>query len=325
MDDLRLTTCAWRGLPAWTVNGDVLNVVVTAQGGHIAALRRNGEELNPLWQPQWSAVDPAARSGMNFPGDEGIQLAATVGHQLCLDRFGPSWSGDGRPTHGEAGLVRWTCAQAESTLVEWAAELPVAGLRVRKRLQLVGDECQLTHGVWHAGPAVRDLEWAERIALGGDFLDGARFTAGIDRVTTWPATAEAGSRFSHVPPDAGVSMEHALAMPVSNAPPCGDVLAGRVSAGWWSGDNAALRRRLSCRWDPADFPWLSLWTQHRSRTASPWQGRERVRALSPSTKPFPEGASPASRSPMYQDRPTVCRIPPGTWTEHPLRLRWEVT
>jgi hypothetical protein len=112
-------------------------------------------------------------------------------------------------------------------------------------------------------------------------------------------------------------------MPAANDPPCGDIMTGRVTDGWWTAENPALKRRLTYRWNKDHFPWVAIWTQHLSRTGKPWCGKVRTRGLEISTKAFPEGKPPPSRQATYQGRPSVCKVPPGKWLQQPLRITWE--
>ncbi len=325
MDVLSVRPITWRAMPAWLVSAAHLELVVTATGGHLAALRARGDDLNPLWQPPWPAADPAHVDGGGAYGPEPAAklLAAIVGHNSCLDRFGAPWPGEGRPLHGESGVVTWSHYQPSAYRVEWTAWLPETRLRLRKTIEIDGDAVSLTHGVAHDDPAARAVEWCEHVNVGGALLDGVRFAAGIDRVVNWPHLAEPDSRFADVAPEGELDPERALAFPANDARPCGDVLCARVVSGWWAASNERLRRRLAYRWDQRDYPWLALWTQHRSRTVAPWNGQGRVRGMEFSTKPWPEGKPPASRAEIYQGRPTTCLVPPGSWREHAMEIVWE--
>jgi len=326
MDALTVTATTHRGMPAWSISGSALEVVVTVTGAHLAVLRSRGDQLNPLWQPQWPAVDPSGVApGGPYGGSESSLLATIVGHNLCLDRFGPPWPGENRPVHGEAPCVAWSLAQPAPDLVELSATLPLAKLRVRRRIRMQGTTAQYSAGVAHDGALPRAVEWCEHATVGDPFLDGAVFTAGIDGVWNWPHAAEPGSRFAGIPPEGAIAVDEALAMPAPGAAPCGDVLCAGVASGWWTATNVRLKRRLTYRWEARQFPWLALWTQHRSRTGGPWNGRERTRGMELSTKPFPEGKPPASREQEYRGRSAQCLVPPGAWLDHPVSIAWEAT
>ncbi len=323
MDEVEVQSTSWRGVAAWLVSSARLEVVITRVGGHLAALRHPGSSLNPLWQPPWPAADPrSVRSGGSHGGIEASLLATIVGHNLSLDRFGPPRRGERRPVHGEVNTLAWQLSAAEHGLCEFTVRLPEARLHVRKRLRFEGEALLLSHGVYHHGPGEREIEWCEHVSLGDPFLDGAAFSAGISTAYCWPGAGEPGSRWPGAAPGAALDALGALAMPAAGSPPCGDVVAAPADAGWWRADNAGLGYRLGYQWDPADFPWLTIWTQHRSRANPPWLGITRARGMEITTKPWPDGLIPADRHPRWHGRPTVCRVPAGRWREHPLRIEW---
>ncbi|MBA2480273.1 MAG: hypothetical protein H0V44_06400 [Planctomycetes bacterium] len=330
MDALTAVPTAWRGVPAWLVLGDRLQIVLTVTGCHLASLRLRGEDLDPLWQPQWPAADPrtvtGSPTGAYGDGPEAALLAGIVGSNLCLDRFGAPWPGEERPLHGEAGLARYERTQPARERVDFTAWLPEARLQVERHVHLDGTTLHLATTVRHLGGCARAVEWCEHTSLGGSFLDGLRIRADIDRVANWPGPRAADSRFPMAAPEARIATDRALAVPAADDPPCGDVLAARVLVrddATWTAENPRWRRRLSARWRASDFPWLALWTQHRSRTGPPWSGRERVRGMELSTKPFPEGKPPAVRARSYLGRSTLCEVPPGAGRKHAIQLRWE--
>jgi hypothetical protein len=326
MDPLRIAGIEWRNMAAWSIQGPALEAVLTEIGCHLAAIRAS-DGTNPLWQPHWKTANPRTIDP-NTHGDYGIGceaplLGCIVGHNLCIDRFGEPWPGEGRPMHGEAGVMTWQLAHPSADAVVLEATLPEARLKVRRRLQMEGETIHLTTGVYHAGATDREIEWCEHVTLGDPFLDGALMRAGIDKVFNWPSEAEPGSRFPDASFEAELPVDAALAFPAIDAPPCGDCLTGRVVEGWFSAENPKLKRRLVYRWKPEQFPWLAIWTEHKNRADNPWAGRNRSRGLEISTKPFPEPAPPAARRSSYQGRPSVCRIPANAWYEHELRITWE--
>jgi hypothetical protein len=321
--------CTWRNLPAVRLDGDGFSAVITLIGGHLASLRRPDEELNPFWQPQWEGRDPGqleAGDMAELGGPAAAPLLATiVGSNLCCDRFGPPRPGEQRPVHGE------TCRTMFAVLTEadWdlvlVGRLPQAGLEVHRRLRFAGDAITLATSVRPLDGRERAIEWCEHSNVGGDFLDGVAFTAPLDRVVV-SSHRDVGERFATGPIGADVPIAAALAFPAKDDPACGDVLCGRLAdaaTDWcWSATNARLGRRLSCHFAHADWPWLALWTQHRSRQASPWLGRERVRGMELSTKPIPEAEVPPERRERWLDRPTTCLLPPEGLTKT-LVFRWQ--
>jgi hypothetical protein len=313
-------------VPAWIVSSDRLEVIVTQTGAHIAALRSPGEDLNPLWQPHWPASDSQeAATGTDLYGEppESRLLATICGHNLCLDRFGAPWPGENKPVHGEAGVVLWSQTQPDPGQVSFAAEFPEAGLSVTRRIRMAGEE--LTVGTDVSRFRVSDgvIEWAEHVTVGDPFLEDSDISAGVD--AAWISSVEPAEtwRFSGIRAEDEVNPEAALEMPGPDSERAvGDVITARVTSGWFRVDNARLGRRLEYRWDESEFPWLCIWTQHRSRTTPPWNGITRAKGLEFSTKPFPEGRPPESRSSEYQGRPTTCALNPGETLSRTFTARW---
>ena len=326
---VEVVPCTWRALPAWRVVGEHLEVVITQIGGHLASLRRRGEDLDPLWQPPWPGADPASldAAGLEAYGGPvaGPLLATIVGSNLCCDRFGGPHPGEDKPAHGET--CRTTFERVADSTVDIAVLgwLPTAALAVRRSVTLEGETCRLSTTVSHHGGAARAIEWCEHTNVGGGFLEGVTFTAPVDLVMA-SSVRDDGERFAPGPAGLPLSMSAALAYPAPDAAPCGDVLGARLAqttgSGQWVAENRRLGRRLSCTFMHADWPWLALWTQHHSRTAAPWAGVTRVRGMELSTKPFPESDVPPERSATYCGRTTTCLIPPGAGMTKTLAFTW---
>ena len=311
----RSEPCTWRGFPATRIIGDALEAVICHVGASLVCLRHPGSPLNPLWQPGWTACEPDRAGPEHGEPAERALLAVIAGSNLCLDRFGAAWPGEAKPLHGEAGVSRWTPIAGKA---RWTCTLPLARLHVERRLALDGTTAVLSTTVRHDDAAPRAVEWCEHITLGDPFLDGAELSAGIDGAwnAPWPGSYRSGAQ-----PLAAIDPATALRMPRTDAAACGDVVAARVAAGWWQA--VAHAHRLRVTWRREDFPWLAIWTEHRSRGAAPWRGRERARGMELSTKPFPEGAPPPSRMDAFEGAPTTCRVPPGpAGRTHEVRLEW---
>eukprot|EP00048_Salpingoeca_helianthica_P014844 m.223834 g.223834 ORF g.223834 m.223834 type:complete len:329 (-) comp16337_c0_seq1:122-1108(-) len=302
-----------RGMPAWELVGNALRVKVMEIGGHIASITHTTDEINPLWQPPWPSMDFEATSKETIAsvyGDvkEGQLLSSICGHNVCLDRFGAPWPGEDRPFHGEAGVSRWTLAPSTEGTAAFSVTLPLAGLAMTRSLTLRDTKIELrTHVKPLAGP--RTIEWCEHVTIGDPFLDGATISAAIDGAWNWPEHDPA-SRFAHLPPLATLPLDDALAMPPASDPRAvGDVVTSRLLAPSFKVHNAALRKTLVYTWNLSSFPFLCLWTQHRSRTGAPWHGNTRSRGLEFSSKPFPEGKPPAERAETFMGRPTQYLVP----------------
>ena len=261
--DPSITPTSWRSRPAWRIQGDTLTAVLTATGGHLAAVYQTDDPtaLNPLWQPHWQTGDPlnAAVAGTWGDGPEAALLTNIVGSNLCCDRFGAPHPGEDRPLHGEGGVTVWELSASGRGTATLSAVLPLAGLRVTRTVSLAGSQLTLTTTV-HSDPAagaVRPIEWCEHTTLGGDFLNGVLISAGMDACRDMEA------------PDVPVDVSAALSMPAVGDPPAGSVRTCRVADGAWSSVNARLGWRFSAAFHRDEFPWLCLWTEHRWVHACP--------------------------------------------------------
>jgi len=235
-------------------------------------------------------------------------LNVIVGSNPCIDRFGPPWPGEHKPLHGEAGIRIWNSRQ-DGDVAVFATELPLARLAVERAFSLHGDTLALTTSVRSLDSVERSIEWCEHTTLGDPFLAHAEITAGIG--TPQPMPGEAPGP---------MSVADALAMPTPTAAPRGDIYSAPVLDGWYR--VRAPGHELVVTWDPADFPWLCLWTQHHTRSEAPWLGRTRARGMELSTKPFPEGRPPRERAHTWLGRPTTCVVPAHGWLRKTIRLRW---
>lgn len=318
----------FRERPAYFIRTPSLTLVVMETGAHLASLTLPGEgaESNPLWCPQWPAGDPttAAALGTWGAGEHAMEaplLASICGSNLCCDRFGPSYPGEEqRPLHGEAGVMAWTWVQSTPTTCAFEACLPISRLTVRRsftvdpaapsrlrvesRLRLDG-----------AATAPQRLEVCEHTTLGNAFLDSCTITATV------------GGQAYEMPPSGSTSeptplpSAAALAVPGVGDAPCGSVRCVPVTPGQASWSAEGSGRRLTVQWASTDFPWLCLWTEHKSRGHPPWAFQERTRGMEISTKPFPQ-IPPASRESAFLGIPAVEMIAPGQEVTKTVEFDW---
>ena len=109
------------------LENDQIRVSVTVEGGHIAEILDKATGVNPMWLPPWPTIEISQWSPETHPeygnDSESKLLAGIMGHNLCLDMFGPPSEEEARAgmvAHAEAGIVRW----------EFTADGSVRDLRV---------------------------------------------------------------------------------------------------------------------------------------------------------------------------------------------------
>eukprot|EP00039_Didymoeca_costata_P019328 m.337087 g.337087 ORF g.337087 m.337087 type:complete len:351 (+) comp18041_c0_seq1:135-1187(+) len=337
MSLLKIKEVFWRGSDpfhsAWRLSNDKIRLTVMKLGGHIAQISDDTDEaVNPLWQPHWDSKDASKipydgtaslKRGWvmakNFGGDaESALLAGIVGHNLCIDRFGPprmieyqqgkftKQKQEWRPVHGEAGVLPWVVESQDNEQFRIKVELPEAKLAVSRCFQLDGQHVNLETTVTPTDGIEKEIEWCEHVTIGDPFLDGAQIEADVKGAWMFPEKLES-SRFPNIPPLGEVPFSEAIKIPGKTDPPCGDVITSAVNDGYFKVSNHG--KTLAYSWSKEDFPWLCLWTEHLSRTGLPWEGVERTRGLEFSSKAFPEGEPPAERKSEFQGVSTSCHIP----------------
>lgn len=317
-----------RGRSAWLVTNGELSITIMKTGCHLARLASTSNpSLNPLWDPNWPSGDPAtaAASGAWGTDEHAVEaplLASICGSNLCTDRFGSPHPGEERPLHGEAGVVDWAPVPSAASAggvcaAAFMAHLPLAQLRVTRVFTLAGLSVTVSSTIEDLRGIERDVEIAEHTTLGGAFLDAVSEGGGIDA-----SVDDVGAEMAGGDAAPAVSKAEALRVPAPSDAPAGSVRTLRVAGdeAWWTATGGGWQLRAS--WKRADFPFLCVWTEHRSRHHAPWAGRERARGMECSTKPLPEGLPPPSRADSFLGSPTRVTLPAGGRTTRSLRLEW---
>ena len=88
---------AYRNRRVARIENDRLIVTVTVEGGHIAEIVEKKSGINPLWTPPWPSIEPSTYNAERNPeyghDSESKLLSGILGHNLCLDIFGPPSAG----------------------------------------------------------------------------------------------------------------------------------------------------------------------------------------------------------------------------------------
>ncbi|MBI4659034.1 MAG: hypothetical protein HY735_09335 [Verrucomicrobia bacterium] len=117
------------GRHSLVLENESARLIVDLAGGSISDFHLNNHGLNPL---QWESKG-------------GKTEARPMGHFLCLDRWGAPSDEErknGMPFHGEAARVDWQVlleprSNENKFEAEMAAALPLAGLKVKRRIELL--------------------------------------------------------------------------------------------------------------------------------------------------------------------------------------------
>ena len=290
-----MSETTFRGRRAHQLENDVIRVTVTVEGGHIAEILDKASGVNPLWQAPWPTIEPSAWSPEKYPeygnDSESKLLSGIMGHNLCLDLFGPPSDEEaaaGMVAHAEAGVVTWELAQAVDTL-HARCELPASQLGFTRMLRLDGRRVLIHETVENLCALDRPIAWTQHVTLGPPFvangktefrLPGTR-SRGIGETTDfdWPY---------HPQPDGTVRDLRVYPAVQSSASFTTHLLDPDQAEAFFTAWSPESNVAISYVWKRADFPWLGIWEENRNRTHSPWLGRTQTRGMEFGVSPFPE-------------------------------------
>jgi hypothetical protein len=314
-----MTTTPYRGRRAATIENADLRVTVLEEGGHIAEIFDKVAGVNPLWMPPWPTIEPSAcdaAAAANYGGGSDARLLAGImGHNLCLDIFGPPSDAEamaGLTAHGEGSSVPYELTAAGEHLTA-RAHLPVAGLDFERVILLRARALHVRETVTNRSGAERPIGWTQHVTLGPPFLD---------RGTTQFRTSATRSKVFETPFGAddylecGAEFDWPMAPAIKGRPVDLRVFGDRERSSAYTAHlmNASetacfvafsppLELALAYVWKASDFPWMGIWEENHSRMNPPWGGHAITRGMEFGVSPFPE-----TREAMVQRR-TLFGVP----------------
>jgi hypothetical protein len=316
----------YRGRRAASIENAQLRVTVLSEGGHIAEVLDKRSGINPLWTPHWESIEPStfepSRHASYGGATDGALLAGIMGHNLCLDIFGgpsPHEAAAGLTAHGEASVVPYSI-EIDGAALTARADLRQAGLSVLRRLELQRNEVAITETVTNLTACDRPVGWTQHVTLGPQFLKNGvtQFRASATRSKVFESTfgpadyLVPGATFDwpHAPRANGgtVDLQRYTEASASSAYTAHLMDASRADAFFVAFDPEA-QLAFGYVWRRADFPWLGIWEENRSRSASPWDGREITRGMEFGVSPFPETRREMLGRGFLFDTPTFGWIP----------------
>ena len=303
----------YRNLPAVQIENDQVRITVSVQGGHLAEVLHKPTGINPLWSPPWPSIDLSIYSPQEHPeygnDAESKLLAGIMGHNLCLDMFGPPSPEEeraGMVVHGEAALVNFDIESDGTTLIA-RAKLPHSQLAFERRIQLKEQTALVSETVENLSGSDRPIAWTQHVTLGTPFIE-----RGITqfRTTAKESRTIEGSDFDWPlleRPDGGKRDLQVY----TNAKSSGGYTAHLLDRGkekaWFFAYSPSSLILFGYVWERADFPWLGIWEENLSRSNPPWNNRTKTLGMEFGVSPFPE-----SRRDMI-NRHTLFNVPCYRW------------
>jgi hypothetical protein len=295
----------FQGRRAAAIENAALRVTVLEEGGHIAEVLHKKSGVSPLWVPHWPSIEPSQFDPGRHPafgvGADGRLLAGIMGHNLCLDIFGgPSdtEAAAGLTAHGEAPVARYAI-EVRAGQLAMSATLPMAALHVRRTLELQDHLVHVRESVRNLSACDRPVGWTEHVTLAPPFLrhGETEFRTSATRSKVFESQFGPADYLSP-----GAIFDWPNAPAIDGAVVDLRVYSKRAASSAYTAhlldparDDAFFvactpRRGLAFgyRWKQADFPWLGIWEENRSRGQSPWNRQTVTRGLEFGVSPFPE-------------------------------------
>jgi hypothetical protein len=295
----------FHGRKAFQLENDLLRVTVLLEGGHIAEVFDKRARVSPLWIPHWKSIEPSRfnpnKPAPFGPAPDGPLLAGIMGHNLCLDIFGGPTDDEaaaGLTAHGEGSVLAYSIVEAGNTLT-MSLTLPLAQLDFTRVLTLDGETVRIHESIQNRSGVDRPIGWTQHVTLSPPFLNPAttQFRASMARSIvaetdpgkamylvpgcefTWPNAPAANGSLS------SLEQMHPTAPASGYTAHVADPAQPHTYFVAWE---PRYKLAFGYIWKTADFPWMGIWEENCSRTASPWDSKTITRGMEFGVSPFPE-------------------------------------
>jgi len=327
-------TQMYRDRRAAVIENADLRVTVLEEGGHIAEIFDKRAGVNPLWTPSWPSIEPSAfdpRAHTTYgAGADARLLAGIMGHNLCLDIFGgpsPEEAAAGITPHGEASVARYQLDVVGGVLT-MRARLPLAHMLIERRIELSERAVRIREAVENLMGIDRPIGWTQHVTLGPPFLQKGitEFRASASRSKVYESDfgvadyLRAGAEFTwpNAPKvDGGIADLQQFTDRRASSAYTAHLMDPDRDHAFFVAFSAASRLAFGYVWKRADFPWMGIWEEDRSRVAPPWNGQMLTRGMEFGVSPFPE-----SRREMVE-RGSLFDVPTYRWLPAKRRLEAE--
>jgi hypothetical protein len=305
------------------IENDELIVTVTVEGGHIAEIIEKKSGVNPLWTPPWPSIEPSAYRGQPEYGanSESKLLAGILGHNLCLDIFGPPSDAEyaaGVTVHGESSVVAYEIETSGVRMLA-RAHLPLAHLDFEREIELADHgTVRIRETVTNLTCMDRPLAWTQHVTLGPPFLEAGITKLDINAPKSMVFPGDFGAAQPYKPgalfewpfapnKDGSTADLRIQSTAERSAGVTCHVVDPASEFGAFEAFHPPTRVLFRYYWNRSDFPWISLWEENRSRTFPPWNGNAVTRGVEFGVSPFAEG-----RRAMV-DRGSLLGVPTYRW------------
>jgi len=257
---------------AFQIENDLIRVTVLAEGGHVAEILDKATGVNPLWVPPWPTIEISEWSQERYPvygsDSESKLLSGIMGHNVCLDLFGPP-SGDeakaGVVAHGEAGVVPYEFEPAPNGLISRCI-LPASQLAFARTVTLDGRRARVSESVENLSTMDRPVAWTQHVTLGPPFLKRGETEFRV------PATKSRaiGETADFDWPRYGTRDLQVYTAEESSSGYTAHLMDPNQHQSYFFAWSPSEKLVTGYVWKRADFPWLGIWEENQSRHHTPW-------------------------------------------------------
>ena len=300
-----MTTAPYRGRRAATIENADLRVTVLQEGGHIAEIFDKATGVNPLWTPAWPTIEPStfhlADTKTYGEGGDAPLLAGIMGHNLCLDIFGPPSEEEaktGLTPHGEGSVAPYELSTSGETLVA-RATFPIAGLTLERSIALRDRVVLIREVLTNISASDRAIGWTQHVTLGPPFLErgSTQFRASATHSMVFESTFGADDYLTPraqfewpMAPrlDGGLTDLRLFSAVERSSAYTAHLMDRKRDSAFFAAFAPALNLMFGYIWRPADFPWMGIWEENHSRQQPPWSGQTLTRGMEFGVSPMPE-------------------------------------
>ena len=288
------------------LENETIRLTVLKEGGHIVEILHKRVGISPLWIPPWKSLEPSQYNPAIHPeygsNGESKLLAGLMGHNLCLDLFGPPSEDEeaaGITVHGEASVVPYA-VEASANEIHAAATLPLSAIKLTRNLKLGedGTTVQITETVENLTALDRPIAWTQHVTLGQPFLQHGVTQFAIPAIRSRTFEGQFGDTillpgadfswpFAPIENERTIDLRRFTNEPRSAGFTTHLMDLARPTA-FFAAYHPSMQLLFGCRWKRDDFPWLGIWEENRSRASAPWNGQTVALGMEFGVSPFPE-------------------------------------
>ena len=250
--------------PTIKMEGEKIELVVDLGGGSISEFKLGSDGLNPLQWDSWSFS--------SNPEDEPPMEPRSMGHFLCLDRWGSASEAEkarGLTNHGEATQVWWAVShemesQTGKLNVRLKADLPMVGIKAERSISMLKSSqvVSVREFVTNTNPFGRIYNIVQHPTIGGPFLDESTIvdtnaTRGFMQERAMPNPEDPEVRWPNALQMDGTEVDLRF-LESDNSP---NVVSFIVEEeyGWVTATSQATGLLVGYLWKASDYPWVNIW------------------------------------------------------------------